>query len=317
MKGADAGSKGTEGKARPRVSKTPARGRIHPVVMYPYRQPEDGAHLEELFRRLGDWGKEVATFARPLTVMDRKTHFRMAQHKRFLEFREGVVRQVSDLMDAWCVDTCQMWYAGLGTAFERGAPGDVYWLIPGDFDYGSATGQEVLARLVELPAICQELEQDVCVGEIATDHTHSKQLIDTHGTFALLYNWFPGEGREIRQFTERPRSEFFAINHAFLGEMLQRRWYAYEQTLVILLHAVFGRRRITRYSVGHVSDLPEGRESLAAAMQQIERCERVLKSLWRERHGARTSWIEQFRRLESQSDQIRRAAFVILEKALA
>ena len=106
-------------------------------------------------------------------------------------------------------------------------------------------GQEVLGRLHDLPEICLELEQDICIGEIATDHNNSKQLIDTYGTFALLYNWFPSEAQEIRQYTERPRSEFFAIRHRFLSEMLNQRWYAYEQTVVILLQAVFDRKRIS------------------------------------------------------------------------
>ncbi len=106
---------------------------------------------------------------------------------------------------------------GLGLAFERGGPHDVYWLIPGDFNYGTSIGQEVLGRLHDLPEIILELDQDMCIGEIAADHNHSKQLIDTYGTFALLYNWFPAQAKEIRQFTERPRSEFFALRHAFSG----------------------------------------------------------------------------------------------------
>ena len=55
----------------------------------------------------------------------------------------------------------------------------------------------------------------------------------------------------------------------------------------------------------------------AGQRQQVERTERVVKSLWRERHGARTGWSEQYRRLETQSEHIRRAALVVLEKLLA
>src|SRR6185295_13142375 len=143
-------------------------------------------------------------------------------------------------------------------------------------------GKEVLGRLHDLPEICLELQQDMCIGEIATDHNNSKQLIDTYGTFALLYNWFPAEAQEIRQYTERPRSEFFAIRHNFLREVLRQRWYAYEQTVVMLLQAVFSDKRISRFNVGGISDLPEGRESLASSMQQVERTERGLKTLGRE-----------------------------------
>jgi hypothetical protein len=226
------------------------------------------------------------------------------------------VARHSDILDAWCVDTCQMWYSGLGMAFDQGGPEDVYWLIPGDFNYGTAVSREVLGRLHDLPEICLELQQDVCIGEIATDHNNSKQLIDTYGTFALLYNWFPAEAREIRQYTERPRSEFFAVRHGFLGEVLRQRWYAYEQTVVMLLQAVSGNKRISRFLVGHVSDLPEGRDSLASAMEQVERTERVLKALWRERYQPSPGWTEEYRVLEAQSEQVRRTAMIILENLL-
>lgn len=299
-----------------RKSSRQAAGKIHPVVIYPFRQPNDYEDLRQLYGLIARLASEPEIYARPITVMDRKTHFANAGQKRFADFRTKTVVASSDVLDAWCVDTCQMWYSGLGMAFERGGPDDIYWLIPGDFNYGSNVGHEVLGRLHDLPEICNELQQDICVGEIATDHNNPKQIIDTYGTFALLYNWFPKEGREIREYTERPRSEFFAMRHAFLGEMLNRRWYTYEQTVVSLLHAVFDQKRISRFFVGHVSDLPEGRESLNSAMQQIDRTERVLKSLWRERHQGSTNWIEQFRELEAKSDQVRRTALTILENLL-
>ena len=222
---------------RGRTGKT-RQAHIHPVLIYPFRQPDDYTDLKELYGLVADLAARRETYARPITVLDRKTHHAMAHNRRFLEFRDGTVARHSDILDAWCVDTCQMWYAGLGAAFERGGPQDVYWLIPGDFNYGSPMGHEVLSRLHDLPEICVELGQDVCIGEIATDHNHSKQLIDTYGTFALLYNWFPAAAQEIRGYTERPRSEFLALRHAFLGDMLKRRWYAYEQTVVILLRRV-------------------------------------------------------------------------------
>ena len=88
-----------------------------------------------------------------------------------------------------------MWYAGLGAAFERGKPGDVYWLIPGDFNYGAAAGREVLGRLQDLPEIILELDQDLCIGEIATDHNNSKQLIDTTEPSPCSTTGFPPRPR--------------------------------------------------------------------------------------------------------------------------
>lgn len=299
-----------------RKSGTSAVGKIHPVVIYPYRQPEEGTDLEHLYELIARLDREKKTYARPITVIDRKTHYANEGNRAYLDFRKNTVARHSDILDAWCVDTCQMWYSGLGQAFEKGGPNDVYWLIPGDFNYSTPVGREVLGRLHDLPEICVELQQDLCIGEIATDHNNAKQQIDTYGTFALLYNWFPVEARAIREYTERPRSEFFAVRHEFLREVLRHRWYAYEQTVVMLLQAVFENKRISRFLVGNISDLPEGRESLTAAMQQVERTERVLKSVWRQYHQPKTGWTEEYRRLEIQSEQVRRTALIILQNLL-
>jgi hypothetical protein len=303
-------------RAQEKKSGVRQEGKIHPVVIYPFKHPSNYEDLDALYQLIARLDDDRARYARPITVMDRKTYYAMQGNKAFGKFKESTVAEHSDILDAWCVDTCQMWYSGMGMAFEKGSAGDVYWLIPGDFNYGAVVGQEVLGRLHDLPEIILELNQDLCIGEIATDHNNSKQLIDTYGTFALLYNWFPAEAEEIRQFTERPRSEFFAIRHEFLREVLQERWYAYEQTVVILLQAVLNKKRISRFFVGNISDLPEGRESLASAMQQVERTERVLKTLWRERHHPRIGWTEEYRALEAQSEQVRKTALTILQNIL-
>ncbi len=306
-------------KNRPPPSKkrsaTAALGKIHPVIIYPF-QPGNYVDLESLYQLVARLDADKGLYARPITVLDRKTHYALDGDHVFHNFRRDVVARHSDILDVWCVDTCQMWYSGLGLAFEQGGKEDVYWLIPGDFNYGTPVGHEVLGRLHDLPEIILELEQDVCIGEIATDHNNSKQLIDTYGTFALLYTWFPTEAEEIRQFTERPRSEFFAVRHSFLQEVLNQRWYAYEQTVVMLLQAVFKRKHISRFFVGSISDLPQGQESVASAVQQIERTERVLKSLWRERNGSKSGWLDEYRLLESQSEQVRRAAVTIFQNLL-
>ncbi len=306
-------TKSTPAAANPASSR---RGLIHPVVVYPFSQPADYQDLKALYELVARLDADKATYARPITVMDRKTHHRMARDEAFLAFKKNIVARHSEVLDAWCVDTCQMWYSGLGMAFERGKPGDVYWLIPGDFNYGTAVGQEVLSRLHDLPEIILELDQDLCIGEIATDHNNSKQLIDTYGTFALLYNWFPAEAQEIRQFTERPRSEFFAVRHEFLAEVLARRWYPYEQTVVMLLQAVFDHKRITRFFVGNVSDLPEGRESFASALQQVERAERVLRAVWRERNASQPGWVDKYYALALRSEPVRRGGLIVLENML-
>ena len=316
MKASAAGKPGTEPKSSGNNSRVTTAARIHPVVIYPFRQPEDYVDLEQLYQLIARLNRESNVYARPITVIDRKTHYANERNKQYLKFRKHTVAAHSDMLDAWCVDSCQMWYSGLGMAFERGGPEDVYWLIPGDFNYSTTVGRDVLSRLHDLPEICTELKQDLCIGEIATDHNNSKQLIDTYGTFALLYTWFPAEAQTIRQYTERPRSEFFALRHSFLHEVLRQRWYAYEQTVVMLLQAVFGNKQISRFFVGDISDLPQGRESLTSALEQVERTERTLKQVWRERNQSKAGWIEQYHVLESRSEQVRRTALVILQNLL-
>ncbi len=272
--------KSTKTQSRPAARRsTPAAktpGMIHPVVIYPFNPQEDYSDLGELYRLVERLNGNRSDYRRPVTVVDRKTHLSRIGSGRYGEFREKVVGVHSDIVDGWYVDTCQMWLAGLGAAWERGAPGDVYWLIPGDFNYGTPAGQEVLSRLHDLPEIVLELNQDVCVGEIETDHNNSKQLIDTYGTFALLYNWFPAEAQEIRGFTERPPG-VLAIRHEFLGEMLRQRWFAYEQTVVLLLNAVFVKSR-SAGSAWAKSSTSLGGAKASSALQQVERTERVLKT---------------------------------------
>jgi hypothetical protein len=148
------------------------------------------------------------------------------------------------------------------------------------------------------------------------DINSSKRLIDTYGTCGLLYHWFPKEAQEILKATDRPRSEFFAVRHGFLREILEQRWYAYEQTMVMLLYGISTKKAIGRFPLGDISDLPLGRESLTSAMQQVERAERVLKSVWRERNQQQSDWIERFQELEAGSEQVRRVALLILRNLL-
>jgi hypothetical protein len=52
-------------------------------------------------------------------------------------------------------------------------------------------------------------------------------------------------------------------------------------------------------------------------MQQVERTECVLKSVWRERHEKEPGWIDRYRELEAQSEQVVRTALVILHNLLS
>jgi hypothetical protein len=214
-----------------------------------------------------------------------------------------------------------MWLTGFGEAYNTQNIADVYWLIPGDFDYGRPAGQDVLSKLKTMPALVKDGTYDLVIGEISVPLNSSKQLIDTYGTYGLLYNWFPAEAQGIRRITDKPRTEFIAISHNFLDAVMRRRWYPYEQTIVILLHGMRGKepfRRMHKIDLGNITDIPEGRDTLSSAMQQVERTERVLKLYWREYHEQLQdqNWRDTFRKLDTQSQQIRGAALVILEQIL-
>lgn len=306
---------------------------IHPIIIYPYKDPSDKKHLGRLYEWLNDLKQEFPSdYYRPITVISGDTEYRntkwandKAKEEDYKNFRKDTVEANSEIIVSWNVDTCQRWLCGFGRAIEEKSKNvhdqDVYWLIPGDFDYASDNGEAMLTEMSQLPLQVYEGQCDLCLGEITVPFNSSKQLIDTYGTYGLLYNWFPAEAQGIREKTGKPRTEFFAINDSYLTVCLQHRWYAYEQTIAILLRGMEGReqsRIIRNKKLGKGTDDPASREHLSDAMQQVERMERMLKQFWREQqisYGSRT-WVEDFRRLDLQSEQIRAAALVILQQIL-
>jgi hypothetical protein len=230
----------------------------------------------------------------------------------------------SEVIKAWCVDSCQMWLTGLGAAFvetrNRQEEGDVFWLIPADYYYNKYAedneNRHIINEMMKLPRLVLDTECCLTIGEIDVDKNSSKQLIDTYGTYALLANWFPHEAKRIRKITLKPRTEFLAISRSFLRDLLDKRWYAYEQTIVILLQCLIGGRNFEKVSLGKIADAAQGRDSLSVAMQQLERTERVLKLFWREQNQDNPLWIDTFQKLDTQSEQIRSAALITLENLL-
>ena len=304
-------------------SAPPAR-KIHPIIIYPFSQPRDLRHLKVLYtdlvKRVCD---QDSRYARPVTVVNRQTFHRNSSNSTFASFQTDYVEKYSDVLHTWSVDSCQMWLHGLGHAFDhRSTVYDVYWLIPGDFDYQSAAGADVLNKFEDIPGAVYHGEAELCIGEITVPVNSAKQLIDTYGTYGLLYNWFPAEAQGLRKITDKPRSEFIAIGHDYLKTALvSQRWYGYEQTIVILLQGMQGvrpMRSMKKVGLGELSDDPSGRGDLAGAMQQVERTERVLKLYWRELKAPQDpNWPEKFRVLDHQSEQIRGAAMVILQQILS
>lgn len=310
-----------------------AERRIYPIIIYPFNHPSNLDHLKKLYDFVADL--DPKKYFKPITIINRQTIDNVYRNNSLTEeennerkaafdgFMSNVVESVSEVHKAWCVDTCQMWLAGFGLASDKDTPiGAVYWLIPGDFHYGSENGAQILENMEQIPTQVYDdtPHVDLVLGEISVDLNSAKQLIDTYGTYGLLYNWFPSEAQAIRKRTSKPRSEFFAISDSFLKWALNKRWYAYEQTIVLLLHAHSGtdnHRPVRKVDLGSISDDEAGRGRLDGAMQQVERTERVLKLYWRERHADDQNWRNNFRKLDTQSEKIRSAAMVIFEQVLA
>lgn len=295
--------------------------RVWPVVVYPFSHPKDTQHVKRLY----DFVESLKgdEFAHPISVLNCQTLYRSRSADGFAKMRKRI-ESLSEVVEAWCTDTCAMWLRGLGEAFrkEQGSVNDVFWLIPGDFHYGAPGGPEALELMRHIPRSVYDGECQLCLGEIDVPPSSAKQLIDTYGTYGLLYNWFPAEAQGIRELTTKPRTEFFAIGREFLQTaLIKERWYAYEQTLVILLQNMRGQRTVRdvkRVELGRIEDDPSSRSTLVSAMQQVERTERVLKQFWREINEARNpaGWVDEFRKLDAQSEQVRGAAMTILQQIL-
>lgn len=309
---------------------------IRPVVIYPFVQPKNIDSLKLLYAELTRLTTDTEShFSKPMTVINNQTKYRSttpwadntALDDAYNTAMKDVVAPASTIVPTWSVDTCALWLRGLGDAFEdatkKNAHYDVFWLIPGDFDFTTPAGRNALDKLSNIPKRVYSGELDICLGEIEVPINSAKQLIDTYGTYGLLYNWFPAEAKGIRKITDKPRTEFFAINYQALRQaLIPNRWYAYEQTLMILLQNMDGDkkgREIKSEPLGLITDEEATRSNLPAAMQQVERTERALKLFWRERETARggQGWQDRFRVLDAQSESVRTAAMVILRRVLA
>jgi hypothetical protein len=304
-------------------------------VIYPFVQPLKLESLELLFGTLKTWSS-ASEFRKPLVVINNQTRYRSttmpivedprveAAYKRAVS--KVILPVAETVLPCWAVDTCAMWLSGLGYCFDAATTNrsynDVFFLLPGDFDFSSSDGKDALNRLRDIPEMVLDHECSICLGEIKVPLNSAKQLIDTYGTYGLLYNWFPAEAKGIRRRTDKPRTEFFALSYDSLKHsLIPHRWYAYEQTLVMLLQNMDGEnevREIKTVPLGQLTDEEAARSTLAAAMMQIERTERALKLFWRERAIGlgKSNWQDEFRRLDAQSGSVRDAAMVILRRVL-
>jgi hypothetical protein len=310
-------------------------------IIFPYLGDDDGVRdrLLQMLEAALNRRKYLHTCnQKPILVVNKDT-IRRGLYEKFEKYvadnrENGSLLDQLDILDVWSVDTCQMWLAAFGKVLDDTAnnPKDdtrCVLQIPGDLKYVADFGH-FLNQLGRMRSSI-ETDWDFAVGDFEVDSRGSKYLIDMYGTYPLLFNWFPDIARSVREMEiQRPRSEFLAARVEFLSEMLKRRKFAYEQTIVFLLHAFSDNLRrkprgepprkrrawdIGKVDLGKVADYAPGR-GFREANDQIQRTERMLKFLWREFNGGDKFDVREFERLEARSTAICRGAMVSLENFL-
>lgn len=309
-------------------------------ISFPYRPNSQ----DETFHRLcfiisaANRGR-LRTLPRPLMIVnvDSLSGFELfrafAHDKRHLDLDSAC-----DIRYAYSVDTCQMWLHGFGVFLDESRENTGARLlgllhVPGDLKRIESNDQ-FLGALNEMIARVKAKDgADFVVGDFGINPTKSgvpsaKALIDMYGTYPLMYNWFPSVAAEIRRLgIQRPRSEFFAVSASFLETWLQRRKFAYEQTLAFLIYAFSWDPRQTgkvwrveKVDIGAITDMEDER-GFRQATDQVERTERVLRLLWREdaeRNGVtQDAEAREFLVLDQRSTSIRVNAIVCFLNILA
>jgi hypothetical protein len=326
-------------------------------IIFPYRNSRHPVVRENLTKVMencvGERGEQWRwhkSIRKPVLVVNRDSMRRNPnEYEDFSSYLDCLGKRELldrlDVVEVWSVDTCQMWLAGFGKIVDdeetaqkskdggrNGQPENsaqnplVVLQVPGDL---KRIGQfERFERaLYNLGRQVDDETRPLAIGDFVVRHENSKHLIDTYGTYPLLFNWFPEVAAKLKSFgIDRPRSEFIAVSFGFLKEALRKKKFAYEQTIALLIYALAteGKWTVGEESVGEIDD--EGTErGFREAVDQIERTERVLKVLWREMKGKGASTgdgnefefdIDQFEDRDRRSTAIREAALVYLANVL-
>ncbi len=298
------------------------------VIMFPYGGFKTNEPRCELFWELVKTCHEVMPDQSPIVILNKDTEKRK-QADAFLHDQ----RYQTDLVEVyktWSVDTCQMWLTGWGYVIDKYKEKENVErivLLPGDIDAVGIGEQKdkFFSRLEEF--ISFSTPWDIIIGDFTTTgRFNAKDLIDQYGTYALMANWFP----EIVQKTlklplNRPRSEFLNIKIDVLQALLAQRKFAYEQTLNILIQAWDFQSRGWKYKI-HIHDLgnftdDSGIRRYMECVNQIERTERMLKLLWREKNEPSDTlkyqkFIDQYHNLDLISTAIRENSRIIIRNLL-
>jgi hypothetical protein len=297
---------------------------VHTLIIFPYNGFTRGSQREKMFWAIVECCWRVSGLNPPVVVLNRDTKQRghaesFLKDARHAEFKVQVV-------DAWSVDTCQMWLSGWGYIIDQrdAAPDDRIVQLPGDID-SVANQKEFINELESFIALAH---WDIIIGDFTSgDIFNAKELIDWYGTFALMANWFPKVARGIHSLPlNKPRSEFLNIQVKVLRELLDCRKFAYEQTLNMLIRSWdFGKNDGWKYGikVERLGDLKDDDSSrhYRDCLDQIERTERMLKLLWREIYydGYKrdlSKFIDLYDQLDRNSTSIRENSRIIIRNFL-
>jgi len=300
------------------------------LVVFPYSGYDpsnpDGKLRERIFWKVVECCQLVDFEKNPLIVLNRDTE-RRDEGNRVRAFYNGLQEHKVDekfILKVWSVDTCQMWLAGWGYILDNYQNQvDRIVQVPGDID----TVQDETTFFDNLEHFIGYTRNDLNIGDFSTgERFGAKDLIDQYGTYALLANWFPEITKKILGLPlRRPRSEFLNIDKQLLSKLLEKRKFAYEQTLnILILSWDFIKKdfkyRIKPFDLGELKDDASYRK-YRDCLDQIERTERMLRLLWREIEGftgnpAQEELINKYDRLDRRSTAIRENARIIIRNLL-
>ena len=107
MKQTEAGTPGNQREAAKSESAAVQNRKIHPVVIYPFKQPSDYFDLKALYELIARLDAEKDKYARRSRSWI-KTHYAMERTKPFLDFRKTLLPgiRISWMPGAWIPARC-------------------------------------------------------------------------------------------------------------------------------------------------------------------------------------------------------------------
>lgn len=270
---------------------------IFPIIIWPFIEPTSVDHCEALVDFFaGVKYENMGTIT--IVVNHRSKSWIRGKH---LDVIRKARNQNWRVRWVWSVDTCQTWLNALANSHKNcstftsnpalsqgnqvhGNKGNcTHLLVPADFHYANQAGQVALSRMFQAFDNIADPRFGLSIGQIQCKKNEIKELVDTLGTWKLVNLWFPKDEVALRkkQIT-KPRSEFLALSGEFLETQLKKKWFPYEQTLIMLLRLANAKAidKVHVYNLGEVQeDTPV--DPLAEFVTQVERMERAMKLYWR------------------------------------